>query len=167
MDMKMAGSFAAAIGVAEQSCREWIYAGSGAIFHADELHEIAGEYDSRTPLEEDEFLVVTEDGSIGLTFPGLKEPQWLFVSPEWAVANILKDDPKKYMVPADSGADTEGGAGTVNTANAFCKNCGAPLRPGNRFCENCGAKNAPEFCPNCGEKLEEGGVFCGNCGAKV
>ncbi|MBO6182780.1 MAG: zinc ribbon domain-containing protein [Acidaminococcaceae bacterium] len=53
------------------------------------------------------------------------------------------------------------------TANAFCKNCGAPLRPDSRFCENCGAKNAPEFCMNCGAKLEPGAAFCGECGSRV
>ena len=172
--MILAGSFAGAVEVAEQNCNEWLLAGNGEVFHAEELHEVAKEFDAKTPLAEDEFLVVTDDGSIGLLFPNLKEPEMYFVSPEWAVVNILKEDPRKYIVPGD-GAKAAGGTGTapgsdsVNapTAKIFCKNCGAELKPGSRFCEHCGAKNAPEFCPNCGEKLEPGSLFCGNCGAKV
>ena len=169
--MILAGSFVGAVEVAEQNCSEWLLAGNGEVFHAEELHEVAKEFDAKTPLAEDEFLMVTDDGSIGLLFPDLKEPEMYFVSPEWAVVNILKEDPRKYIVPGD-GAKAAGDAGTTSgnaaqTAKVFCKNCGAELKPGSRFCEHCGAKNAPEFCPNCGEKLEPGSLFCGNCGAKV
>lgn len=173
--MKMAGSFAAAIGVAEQNCREWIYTGSGEIFHADELREIAREYDSRTPLEEDEFLIVTDDGSIGMALANLKEPQWFFVTPGFAVANILHDDFHKYIVPIVNKAvgsvagkpQNVGDHARAQAVQLFCKNCDAPLHPGSRFCENCGMKNTQEFCANCGAKLESDSVFCGNCGTKV
>ena len=169
--MKLAGSFEAATEVAEQNCREWIFVGSGEVFHAEELREVAREYDAKTPLEDDDYLVVTEDGSIGLAFPGLKEPLWYFVSPEWAVANILKDDPEKYMVTVNDGAQVAGPTGAVMNRSAepagFCKECGAPLQSGDRFCENCGAKNTPKFCMNCGAKLESGSQFCGNCGTRV
>ena len=184
--MKLAGSFEAAVEVAEQNCREWIFLGSGEVYHADELHEIAKEFDEKTPLEEEDFLAVTDDGSIGLLFPHCKEPQWYFVSPEWAVVNILKEDLRKYMIAGDGGAAAAVGAGaeTANAAKvgnvingasynrtevsaAFCKNCGAPLEPGSLFCGECGAKNAPEFCTNCGAKLNPGSKFCTNCGAKV
>ena len=89
--MILAGSFAGAVEVAEQNCSEWLLAGNGEVFHAEELHEVAKEFDAQTPLAEDEFLVVTDDGSIGLLFPDLKEPEMYFVSPEWAVVNILKE----------------------------------------------------------------------------
>ena len=169
--MILAGSFAGAVEVAEQNCNEWLLAGNGEVFHAEELHEVAKEFDAQTPLAENEFLVVTDDGSIGLLFPDLKEPEMYFVSPEWAVVNILKEDPRKYIVPGD-GAKAAGGAGTTSgnaapTAKVFCKNCGAELKPGSRFCESCGARNAPAFCTNCGAKLEPESVFCGNCGTKV
>ncbi len=170
--MKLAGSFEAAVEVAEKSCSEWIYLGNGEVFHAGELHEVAKEYDTNMPLEEEDFLAVTKDGSIGLIFPGLKEPQWYFVSPEWAVVNVLHEDLHKYVIPIDGSKGSTGAAGGLNAAQnkmtkTFCKNCGAPLRSGSRFCEHCGAKNVPEFCSNCGAKLEPGSVFCGNCGAKV
>ena len=154
--MKIADCFKAAVAVAEQNCKEWIFLGNGDVFHADELHEIAKEFDEKMPLEEEDFLAVTDDGSIGLLFPGCKEPDWFFVSPEWAVVNVLQEDPRNYMVPVVGGAQ-----------RSICKNCGAELKPGSRFCEHCGAKNAPQFCTNCGEKLEPGSSFCGNCGAKV
>ena len=54
-------------------------------------------------------------------------------------------------------------AGTVT----YCKQCGAPLRPGSRFCKNCGARNTPKFCKKCGAKLEPDNMFCGNCGSKL
>lgn len=127
--MKLAGSFEAAVGVAEQNCNEWLFTGDGAVVHTGELYEIAKEFDAKTPLEEGEFLIVTEDGSIGLALPDVREPQWYFVSPEFAVANILKDDPQKYLVPVDSGVKTVGGAVAANQAKAFCKNCGAPCVP--------------------------------------
>ena len=184
--MKLAGSFEAAVEVAEQNCREWIFLGSGEVYHADELHEIAKEFDEKTPLEEEDFLAVTDDGSIGLLFPNLKEPEMYFVSPEWAIVNVLKDDPRKYMIPVD-GAQTMGGAGVAgaggnttenaineavagNAAEAgmvFCKNCGAKIKPDSKFCMHCGAKNAPEFCSNCGAKLKPDSVFCENCGTRV
>ena len=88
--MKLAGSFEAAVDVAEQTCKEWIFTGDGDVVHTDELHEIAREYDAKTPLEDDELLAVTEDGSIGLMFPHLKEPQWYFVSPEFADCGPLR-----------------------------------------------------------------------------
>ena len=174
--MILAGSFAGAVEVAEQNCSEWLLAGNGEVFHAGELHEVAKEFDAETPLGEDEFLVVTDDGSIGLLFPNLKEPEMYFVSPQWAVVNILKEDPRKYIVPGDRAAAGTQTAGNVANsapqnaapaAKAFCKNCGAELKPGSRFCEHCGAKNAPEFCTNCGAKLEAGSQFCGNCGVRI
>ena len=184
--MILAGSFAGAVEVAEQKCSEWLLAGNGEVFHAGELHEVAEEFDAKTPLGEDEFLVVTDDGSIGLLFPNLKEPEMYFVSPEWAVVNILKDDPRKYMIPDDS-AQTMGGAAVAGaagntTGNAmneavaenaaetgmvFCKNCGEKIKADSKFCQHCGAKNAPQFCTNCGAKLEPGSAFCGNCGVKL
>ena len=66
--MILAGSFAGAVEVAEQNCSEWLLAGNGEVFHAEELHEVAKEFDAQTPLAEDEFLVVTDDGSIGLLY---------------------------------------------------------------------------------------------------
>ena len=165
--MKLAGSFDFAVVVAQQNCNGLLFTVDGAVVHTGELYEIAKEFDAKTPLEEGEFLIVTEDGSIGLALPDVREPQWYFVSPEFAVANILKDDPQKYLVPVDSGVKTVGGAVAANQAKAFCKNCGAPLRPDSRFCENCGAKNAPEFCMNCGAKLKAGAAFCGECGSRV
>ena len=110
--MKLAGSFAGAVEVAEQNCREWIFLGNGEVFHAEELREIAKEFDEKTPLEDDDFLAVTDDGSIGLLFPDCKEPQWYFVSPEWAIVNVLKDEPRRYIIP-DDGAQTMGGAGVA------------------------------------------------------
>ena len=29
---------------------------------------------------------------------------------------------------------------TFNPLRIYCKNCGAPLKPGSKFCENCGSK---------------------------
>lgn len=168
--MKIAASFRDALLVAAQRCQEWIFLGDGQKFTLPELEEIAKEYDEKTPLGETDFLVVTADGSIGLLFAYCKEPDWYFVSPEFAVVNVLKDDPQKYMVPAGDGAKAAGGTGTAKetgSAAVFCKQCGTPLRSGSRFCENCGAKNAPEFCSNCGAKLEPDSRFCGNCGANV
>lgn len=179
--MKIADCFSAAVAVAEQNCREWIFLGNGDVFHADELHEIAQEFDEKMPLAEDDFLAVTDDGSIGLLFPGCKEPDWYFVSPEFAVANVLQEDPRNYIVPADGRTATAGKGGSalgsavaagaaVNMpegTTVFCTNCGAQIKAGSRFCPNCGAKNAPAFCTNCGAKLEPGSVFCGNCGTRV
>lgn len=165
--MILAGSFQDALGAAAVNCREWIFLGNGERFTYPELQEVAAEYDDKTPLGNENILVVTQDGSIGLLYPYGKEPDWYFVSPQFAVVNILKDDPIKYMAPVESNAKTAGEAGTANAAKTFCKNCGAPLRPGSRFCESCGAKSGPEFCMNCGAKLEPGAVFCGNCGTKV
>ena len=150
--MKLAGSFEAAAEVAEQNCKEWIFTGDGDVVRTDELHEIARAYDAKTPLEDDELLAVTEDGSIGLMFQHLKEPQWYFVSPEFAVVNILHEDIHKYIVPLHA---------------IRCIKCGAELKPGSRFCENCGAKNTPRFCENCGATLREGAKFCESCGAKL
>ena len=158
--MKLAGSFEAAVEVAEQNCKEWIFTGDGDVIHADELHEIAKEYDAKTPLEDDELLAVTEDGSIGLMFPYLKEPQWYFVSPEFAVVTILQEEIHKYITPLDGGAKT-------GLAAVLCPSCGAKLKPGSRFCENCGAKVTPQFCENCGAKLIEGAKFCESCGTKL
>ena len=62
-----------------------------------------------------------------------------------------------------NGAPMGNAAGTVT----YCKQCGAPLRPGSRFCKNCGARNTPKFCMKCGAKLESDNMFCGNCGTKV
>ena len=163
--MKLAGSFEAAVEVAEKNCSEWIYLGNGDVFHAEELHEVAKEYDAKMPLEDEDFLAVTDDGSIGLIFPGLKEPQWYFVSPGWAVVNVLHEDLHKYIIPIDGSGGSTGAA--AGAAAVYCRQCGAPLRSGSRFCEHCGAKNAPAFCANCGAKLEPDSVFCGNCGAKV
>ena len=167
--MILAGNFAGAVEVAEQNCSEWLLAGNGEVFHAEELREVAKEFDAKTPLAEDEFLVVTDDGSIGLLFPNLKKPEMYFVSPQWAVVNILKDDPRKYIFPDDGTKLAGGNVQNVaaQPAKTFCKNCGAELEPGSRFCANCGAKNAPQFCTNCGEKLEPGAAFCGNCGMKA
>ena len=158
--MKLAGSFEAAVEVAEQNCKEWIFTGDGDVVRTDELHEIARAYDAKTPLEDDELLAVTEDGSIGLMFPHLKEPQWYFVSPEFAVVNILHEDIHKYITPLDGGAKT-------GLAAVLCPSCGAKLKPGSRFCENCGAKVTPQFCENCGAKLIEGAKFCESCGTKL
>lgn len=169
-DMKLAGSFEAAVEVAEKNCSEWIFMGNGEVFHAEELHEVAKEYDSNMPLEEEDFLAVTKDGSIGLIFPGLKEPQWYFVSPEWAVVNMLHEDLHKYIIPIDRNRGNTGAAGGVAAtggAAAYCRQCGAPLRSGSRFCEHCGAKNAPEFCVNCGARLNPDSKFCTSCGTKV
>ena len=160
--MKIADCFSAAVAAAEQNCREWIFLGNGDVFNADELHEIAKEYDEKTPLAEEDFLAVTDDGSIGLLFPGCKEPDWYFVSPEFAVVNVLQEDINDYLVPAEAAAGNAAEPGTV-----FCKNCGAQIKAGSKFCEHCGAKNAPAFCSNCGTRLEAGSKFCGNCGAKV
>jgi ribosomal protein L40E len=155
--MKLAGSFQDAVEVAEQNCKEWIFMGDGDVIHTNEMHEIAKEYDAKTPLEDDELLAVTDDGSIGLMFPHLKEPQWYFVSPAFAVVNILHEDIHKYIISIDDGTK----------ATTFCTSCGAQLRPGSRFCENCGAKNTPQFCENCGAKLRQSAKFCESCGAKV
>ena len=169
--MKIAASFKDALLVAEQHCQEWLFTGSGKSFKLRELEEIADEYDAKTPLGELDFLVITDDGSIGLMYAFCEEPLWYFVSPEFAVANILKEDPGKYIVPADDGAQMAGrtgaSVGNVAGAVAFCKQCGAPLRSGSRFCENCGAKNTPEFCTNCGAKLNPNSNFCKNCGTRV
>ena len=158
--MILAGSFQDAVEAAAPNCQEWIFLGNGQIYNVPELQEIAAEYDDKTPLGDENLLVVTQDGSIGLLYPYCKEPSWYFVSPEFAVANILKDDPQKYMVPLDDSAK-------AGFAAVFCQSCGAQLRPGTRFCENCGAKNTPQFCENCGAKLRQGTKFCESCGAKV
>ena len=151
--MILAGSFLDAVGAAIPNCQQWIFLGNGAIYNVPELQEIATEYDDKTPLGDENILVVTKDGSIGLLYPYCKEPSWYFVSPEFAVANILKDDPQKYMVPQN--------------AATRCISCGAQLKPGSRFCENCGTKNTPQFCENCGAKLREGAKFCESCGTKL
>ena len=153
--MILAGSFQDAVGVAAPNCQQWIFLGTGQIYNVPELQEIAAEYDDKTPLGDENILVVTQDGSIGLLYPYCKEPSWYFVSPEFAVANILKDDPKNYMVPL----------GSSEKAAVRCINCGAQLKLGSRFCENCGAKNTPQFCENCGAPLRKGAKFCEGCGA--
>ena len=176
--MKIADCFKAAVAVAEQNCNQWIFLGNGEVFHADELREIAKEYDEKTTLAEEEFLAVTEDGSIGLLFPGCKEPDWYFVSPEFAVVNVLEENPEKYMIRTDKGVKVTGAAmgsatadgvshNVVEVAPVFCKNCGAQLEHSSCFCGECGAKIAPEFCGNCGAKLNPGSKFCRNCGNKV
>ena len=66
--MKIAASFKDALLVAEQHCQEWLFTGSGKSFKLRELEEIAGEYDAKTPLGELDFLVITDDGSIGLMY---------------------------------------------------------------------------------------------------
>jgi RNA polymerase subunit RPABC4/transcription elongation factor Spt4 len=179
--MILAASFQDAVDVAAPNCQEWIFLGNGQIYTVPELQEIATEYDDKTPLGDENILVVTKDGSIGLLYPYCKEPDWYFVSPEFAVVNILKDNPEKYMVPVDDGAQAKGGTGTVmgnsggsaasngtpGTEAVFCKNCGTRLDPDNLFCGNCGARNAPAFCGNCGAKLNPDDIFCANCGSKV
>ena len=151
--MILAGSFQDAAEAALPNCREWIFLGNGQTYSAPELREIAAEYDDKTPLGDENILVVTGDGSIGLLYPYCKEPNWYFVSAAFAVANILREDAQKYMIPADGAS--------------LCKSCGAKLQPGSRFCENCGAKITPPFCEHCGAKLPEGAKFCENCGTKI
>ena len=158
--MKIAASFKDALLVAEQHCQEWLFTGSGKSFKLRELEEIAGEYDAKTPLGELDFLVITDDGSIGLMYAFCEEPLWYFVSPEFAVVNILQEDIHKYITPLDGGAKT-------GLAAVLCPSCGAKLKPGSRFCENCGAKVTPQFCENCGAKLIEGAKFCESCGTKL
>ncbi|MBR1760873.1 MAG: zinc ribbon domain-containing protein [Schwartzia sp.] len=151
--MILAGSFQDAAEAALPNCREWIFLGNGQTYSAPELKEIAAEYDDKTPLGDENILVVTGDGSIGLLYPYCREPSWYFVSAAFAVANILHEDAQKYMVPSE--------------AAFVCKSCGAKLQPGSRFCENCGAKITLRFCENCGARLPEGAKFCENCGTKV
>lgn len=151
--MILAVSFQDAAEAAVTNCREWIFLGNGQTYSVPELQEIAAEYDDKTPLENENMLVVTGDGSIGLLYPYCKEPNWYFVSAAFAVANILHENPGNYATPSE--------------ATAFCKSCGAKLGPGSRFCENCGAKTTPPFCEHCGAKLPEGAKFCENCGAKI
>ncbi len=179
--MIIADCFKAAVAVAEQNCHKWIFLSSGALFDTEELRAIAREFDEKTPLEEEDFLAVTDDGSIGLLFPGCKEPDWYFVSPEFAVVNVLQEDLNDYIVPVEGGAAAAGGAGSIlgsGTANGaaidaaetgmvFCENCGAKIKADSNFCQHCGAKNAPKFCSNCGAKLKPGSIFCGNCGTRV
>ena len=155
--MILAGSFQDAVESAVPNCQQWIFLGNGQIYNVPELQEIAAEYDDKTPLGDENILVVTQDGSIGLLYPYCKEPNWYFVSPEFAVANILKDDPKNYMVPLEGGEKTA----------IRCISCGAELQPGSRFCENCGTKNTPRFCENCGAPLRDGAKFCEGCGTKL
>ena len=173
--MKLAGSFKAAVEVAEKNCSEWIFVGSGEVFHAQELYEIAKEYDEKTPLGDEDFLAVTDDGSIGLLFPNLKEPQWFFVSPGFAVVNILHEDLQKYIIPinneevrsvAENPQDVDVHV-RAQTEKVFCKNCGEELEPGSCFCGNCGARNALEFCSVCGAQLQADSKFCANCGTKI
>ncbi len=151
--MILAGSFQDAVEAAVPNCQEWIFLGSGEIYNVPELQEIAAEYDDKTPLGDENILVVTGDGSIGLLYPYCKEPSWYFVSAAFAVANILREDAQKYMIPAD---------GAI-----LCKSCGAKLQRGSRFCENCGAKITPQFCEHCGAKLPDGAKFCESCGTKI
>lgn len=125
--MWITDSFSNAFAVAREIRKEWLFAEDGTHFNEQELEELAVSYDHITPLEEDEVLVITEDGSIGMVLPNVEEPLWYFVSPEFAVLNILHDDPAKY-------AETP--------KQKFCGNCGAPLKPGSKFCSNCGAKNS-------------------------
>lgn len=120
--------FGNAFAVAKEIRKEWLFAQDGTIFNEQELAELARGYDRETPLDEDEVLVITEDGSIGLVMPNVEEPLWYFVSPEFAVVNILHDDLAKYVEGTD----------TVQKVK-FCRECGTPLS-GGRFCENCGAK---------------------------
>ena len=188
--MKIADCFSAAVAVAEQNCREWIFLGNGDVFHADELHEIAKEFDEKMPLEEEDFLAVTDDGSIGLLFPGCKEPDWFFVSPEFAVVNVLQEDINDYLVPADDGKTVAGerqstiGRSAANGA-AFASGiyggiaggamyndmkdgaAGNATEAGMVFCKNCGAqiKAGSTFCMHCGAKNSP--AFCSNCGAKL
>ena len=179
--MKLAGSFEAAVEVAEQNCREWIFLGSGEVYLADEMYEIAKEFDEKTPLEEEDFLAVTDDGSIGLLFPHCKEPQWYFVSPEFAVVNVLKEDPRKYMIATNDGAmaavgtsaamgnaakvgsvinDEYGSTMTNRTANISAMGNVVNGANYNR------TEASAAFCKNCGAPLESNSLFCGECGAK-
>lgn len=167
--MIIADCFKAAVAVAEQNCYKWIFLSTGALFDTEELRAIAREFDEKTPLEEEDFLAVTEDGSIGLLFPGCKEPDWYFVSPEFALVNVLQEDINDYIVPAGDGVAATGGASGYTTEKGvvFCQQCGAQIKADSKFCMHCGAKNTPGFCSNCGAKLEAGSQFCGNCGTKV
>lgn len=70
------------------------------------------------------------------------------------------------------GAISEAFAGVGNvqqptTANKFCDQCGAELRPGAAFCDECGAAQAPsDCCSKCGFKFTKPGKFCPKCGTK-
>ncbi|MCD7738594.1 MAG: SPFH domain-containing protein [Lachnospiraceae bacterium] len=55
----------------------------------------------------------------------------------------------------------------VNTASAFCDNCGAPLASGAAFCEECGSPVAiKSSCQKCGFVFERPGKFCPRCGTR-
>lgn len=125
--MKMADCFAAAFAVAKGIRKDWIFVEDGSIYNEKDLEEISQIYDQENLLAEEDFLLVSDDGSIGLLMAGEDEPQWYFVSPEFAVVNILHEDLEKYM-------DNSSGK-----RPKFCGNCGAPLTGGN-FCSSCGAK---------------------------
>lgn len=56
---------------------------------------------------------------------------------------------------------------TVNTAPAFCDNCGEPLASGVAFCEECGSPVAIKpSCQKCGFVFERPGKFCPRCGTR-
>ncbi len=52
-----------------------------------------------------------------------------------------REKPREETQQDTSGADGQTVAGAAGmTQEHFCRNCGAPLKPGSKFCENCGTK---------------------------
>lgn len=50
--------------------------------------------------------------------------------------------------------------------DAFCRSCGAALRPGDNFCGRCGAPT-PVRCDGCDSEVDEEDRFCGKCGRRL
>ena len=58
-----------------------------------------------------------------------------------AIAKQKEMRGKETVYANEAGSQAEStAAAAVMTQTQFCRNCGAPLKPGTKFCENCGSK---------------------------
>lgn len=129
--MYIAANMMDAVKVAALLNEDWLFVESGEAYNKDELMLLAEAFDKTTPLADKDYFLITEDGSLGIMYDGVPKPDWHFVSPGFAAAEILNMTPEEFAAAV---------AGTKKSK--FCGNCGAPLKPGSKFCGNCGAKNS-------------------------
>lgn len=130
--MYLAASMIDAVKIAQLVCEEWLYVKNGERFIKEELELLAEAFDETIPLADNQFFIVTEDGSIGIMYPNAKEPDWYLVSPEFAVFEILDMTPEEITNMLENSQKN-------SVKHKYCTNCGAILTRG-KFCENCGAK---------------------------
>lgn len=127
--MYIAENMIDAVKVAASLNEDWLFLETGEAYTKDELMLLAEAFDKTTPLAEKDYFLITEDGSLGIMHDGVPKPDWHFVSPGFAAAEILNMSPEDFTAAVN---------GTRRPK--FCGNCGASLKPGSKFCANCGAK---------------------------